>query len=281
MIKVRHQRKRRGIPAEKDGHVLLSVSQVLLCRFHDIGILGRQVWHQHQLNPARILTLRAHLFIFPLHIGLHEAFRRPDNIDIAPVVDSHLQFLPGRIAALEFKHFRGNRAPERIDALIIVAHHKQVPAFAHKKRHNFMLEHGGVLCLIQAHIGELFLVPLQDIRILLEALIRPLQHIVKIHEIFPVQIVLVRRVNGLNGALLFAHDIVDFPDLCRRQHPVLDEPDQRRQRIDDHVGFLIKRLRVHDLSEDAFLRDVLSLPGLPRLLQRDPPEPLRFPGLLR
>ena len=70
----------------------------------------------------------------------------------------------------EFQDVADIRAPPAVDALIVVAHHAQVPMLLRQQAHNVVLGHVGVLILVHQNIAEPIAILLQDVRPLLEKL---------------------------------------------------------------------------------------------------------------
>ena len=97
-----------------------------------------------------------------------EIIRQAENFRRGAVVLLHQQH-PGVGVGLPEPH-QGLRisGPEAVNALILVPHHEDVPAFLRQKLNDRMLDSGGVLGLVHADIGEHILKMRQHVRVLFQ-----------------------------------------------------------------------------------------------------------------
>ncbi len=103
--------------------------------------------------------------------------------------------------------------PELVDALVVVAHHAQVPVFFRQEVHKFILCVVGVLIFVHHNVLELILVIFQHLRRFFKEPHRVYQQIVKVHGVRVLQPPLVQGVapgNLLEPIVLFRCHLI-FP----------------------------------------------------------------------
>ena len=127
---------------------------------------------------------------------------------------------------LKLQNIADVRTPPAVDALVIVAHHAQVPMLLGKQTHDMVLGHVGVLILVHQNIAEPVPILLQNIRPLLEELDGLQKQIVKVQGVGLLQPLLIEgegfrhlpRLIALDEVLLRAEGVVFGIGEDARQH---------------------------------------------------------------
>ena len=132
-----------------------------------------------------------------------------------------------RILLLKVENILDGRAPEPVDALVIVAHHAEVLIAPGQQRGQQVLEVVGVLVLVDQHIAELPLIVGPDLLVLLQQLHGQQDDIVEVQGVGLPQAALVLDVGvgGLLGAVI-PRGSGDAGKFLRRLLPVLGPADE-------------------------------------------------------
>ena len=132
---------------------------------------------------------------------------RIQNIGGAAVVLFQLDDLRVREILLEIQNIADVRAAPAVDALIVVAHHAQVPAVFGNQLHQRVLGEVGILILVHMDVLKALAVAFQHRRMVGEQLQRAHQQVVKIQRVGalePLFVAVVNIVNLLAAKILLA-----------------------------------------------------------------------------
>ena len=155
-----------------------------------------------------------------LRVVLDDAVGGVEDVGGGAVVLFQPDGLCTRVELFKTKDIFNSRSSKTIDALVIVAHHANVPVRAGEQAHQTELRHTGVLILVHQQIFIFILVKLPHIRMLCQKLYCAINQIVKIKSSCFSKLSLIRCIN-LRYFLFFIVTSRIFNCFSRTIKPIL------------------------------------------------------------
>ena len=150
-------------------------------RFREVGYLGFPVFRVNNLNGLAARAGGTDGFIMAVTVLLDEAIGGIQDFRRGTVVFFNQEYLCPGIIPFKMHQGIGVGGAETINALVFIAHHKEIAALAHEQPDKGMLDFRGILGLVHAEIAVLILKGSQHLRVLLQNPLGVHHLIVKIH----------------------------------------------------------------------------------------------------
>ena len=117
------------------------------------GILLHPVRHPDGLDDRAVVPDGHHVLVPPVLVLADEGIRRLNDPGGGAVISLQEQDLGPRIVLLKMEQRRRLRRPEAVDALVLVAHEKEVLPLPRQQAQDRVLDPGGVLGLVHAEVA--------------------------------------------------------------------------------------------------------------------------------
>ena len=117
------------------------------------GILLHPVRHPDGLDDRAVVPDGHHVLVPPVLVLADEGIRRLNDPGGGTVISLQKQDLGPRIVLLKVEQGRRLRRPEAVDALVLVAHEKEVLPLPRQQAQDRVLDPGGVLGLVHAEVA--------------------------------------------------------------------------------------------------------------------------------